>query len=68
MKIACVGGGPAVCTCPSCITDPDHPEVAGADFVVAADGVNSALCASRAPHFGSRVRTGRNRCVWLGPP
>jgi 2-polyprenyl-6-methoxyphenol hydroxylase-like FAD-dependent oxidoreductase len=37
-----------------------------ADLVVAADGAGSALRARHAGHFGTEVRTGRNRYVWLG--
>ncbi|MEU1054596.1 FAD-dependent monooxygenase [Streptomyces sp. NPDC005876] len=36
------------------------------DLVVAADGAGSALRARHAGHFGTEVRTGRNRYVWLG--
>ncbi|WP_175410282.1 FAD-dependent monooxygenase [Streptomyces sp. TRM64462] len=48
------------------VTGPDDPALAGADLVVAADGVNSTLRAAHAPHFGTRAHTGRNRYVWLG--
>ncbi|KOV96579.1 FAD-binding monooxygenase [Streptomyces sp. NRRL B-3648] len=39
---------------------------AGADLVVAADGVHSALRTRAAGHFGTRVTAGRNHYVWLG--
>ncbi|MEU3413287.1 FAD-dependent monooxygenase [Streptomyces sp. NPDC006658] len=39
---------------------------AGADLVVAADGVHSALRTRRAGHFGTRVTPGRNPYLWLG--
>ncbi|KOG35205.1 FAD-dependent monooxygenase [Streptomyces resistomycificus] len=45
------------------ITDGNLPE---ADLVVAADGVHSALRTRHADHFGSEIRTGRNRYIWLG--
>ncbi|MFC7918533.1 FAD-dependent monooxygenase [Streptomyces cinereoruber] len=48
------------------VTGPDAPELADADLVVAADGVNSALREAYADHFGSEVTSGRNRYVWLG--
>ncbi|MER7222662.1 FAD-dependent monooxygenase [Streptomyces rubradiris] len=38
----------------------------GADLVVAADGVHSALRTRRAEHFGTRVTPGRNPYLWLG--
>ncbi len=37
-----------------------------ADLVVAADGANSRLRASRAGRFGTRVLSGQNRYIWLG--
>ncbi|QKW07416.1 FAD-dependent monooxygenase [Streptomyces sp. NA04227] len=39
---------------------------AGADLVVAADGVNSVLRGRYAREFGSEVARGRNTYVWLG--
>ncbi|MBD0712376.1 MULTISPECIES: FAD-dependent monooxygenase [unclassified Streptomyces] len=48
------------------IPGPDAPELAGADLVVAADGVNSALREAYADHFGGTVTSGRNPYVWLG--
>ncbi|MEU8521396.1 FAD-dependent monooxygenase [Streptomyces sp. NBC_01216] len=49
------------------VSDPAaDPELAGADLVVACDGVNSALRERHAAHFGSEVALGRNRYVWLG--
>ncbi|MES9525608.1 FAD-dependent monooxygenase [Streptomyces capoamus] len=39
---------------------------AGADLVVAADGVHSALRTRAAGHFGTRVTAGRNHYIWLG--
>ncbi|MET9932569.1 MULTISPECIES: FAD-dependent monooxygenase [unclassified Streptomyces] len=48
------------------VSGPDAPELADADLVVAADGVNSALREAYADHFGSEVTSGRNRYVWLG--
>ncbi|MFH9661087.1 FAD-dependent monooxygenase [Streptomyces sp. NPDC017248] len=39
---------------------------AGADLVVAADGVHSALRARRADHFGTETSAGRNPFIWLG--
>ncbi|MEV0176101.1 FAD-dependent monooxygenase [Streptomyces sp. NPDC050803] len=38
----------------------------GADLVVASDGVHSALRTRHADHFGTELRTGRNRYLWLG--
>ncbi|MFF3662915.1 FAD-dependent monooxygenase [Streptomyces olivochromogenes] len=37
-----------------------------ADLVVAGDGVNSALRARHADHFGSDITLGRNLYIWLG--
>ncbi|MPY43041.1 FAD-binding monooxygenase [Streptomyces phyllanthi] len=37
-----------------------------ADLVVAGDGVNSVLREKYADHFGTDVRLGRNRYIWLG--
>ncbi|MFG2771881.1 FAD-dependent monooxygenase [Streptomyces sp. NPDC048350] len=48
------------------ISGPDAPELADADLVVAADGVNSALREAYAGHFGAEVTTGRNPYIWLG--
>ena len=45
------------------ITPENLPE---ADLVVAGDGVHSALRTAHADHFGSEVRAGRNRYIWLG--
>ncbi|WP_030750394.1 FAD-dependent monooxygenase [Streptomyces griseus] len=45
---------------------PDAPELAGADLVVAADGVHSALREARADHHGASFATGRNPYIWLG--
>ncbi|MFF8731034.1 FAD-dependent monooxygenase [Streptomyces sp. NPDC015171] len=39
---------------------------AGADLVVAADGVHSALRTPLAEHFGTRITSGRNHYIWLG--
>ncbi|MFI9803508.1 FAD-dependent monooxygenase [Streptomyces sp. NPDC052301] len=39
---------------------------AGADLVVAADGVHSALRTRHAGHFGTRIAAGRNHYIWLG--
>lgn len=39
---------------------------AGADLVVAADGVHSALRTRHAGHFGTRAASGRNHYIWLG--
>ncbi|MEU9443651.1 FAD-dependent monooxygenase [Streptomyces sp. NPDC048304] len=44
------------------ITEPP----AGADLVVAADGVRSALRTRHAAAFGTRIVPGRNPYVWLG--
>ncbi|MEV8633870.1 FAD-dependent monooxygenase [Streptosporangium sp. NPDC051023] len=41
-------------------------EVAGADLVVAGDGVNSVLRERHADHFGTKVEVGRNIYIWLG--
>ncbi|WP_437066728.1 FAD-dependent monooxygenase [Streptomyces sp. enrichment culture] len=38
----------------------------GADLVVAADGVRSALRTRYADHFGTEVAVGRNCYIWLG--
>ncbi|MEU7426024.1 FAD-dependent monooxygenase [Streptomyces sp. NPDC040750] len=43
---------------------PEPP--AGADLVVAADGVHSALRGRHPEHFGPHVTTGRNHYIWLG--
>ncbi|MFE1881643.1 FAD-dependent monooxygenase [Streptomyces diastatochromogenes] len=45
------------------VTTADLP---GADLVVAADGVHSALRTHHAGHFGTRLQEGRNRYLWLG--
>lgn len=45
------------------ITGDDPPD---ADLVVAADGAGSALRTRHAGHFGTEIRAGRNRYVWLG--
>ncbi|MFI6595989.1 FAD-dependent monooxygenase [Nonomuraea sp. NPDC050536] len=41
-------------------------EVAGADLVVVADGVNSLLRRHHEDDFGTEVATGRNTYIWLG--
>ncbi|WP_344890981.1 FAD-dependent monooxygenase [Nonomuraea antimicrobica] len=41
-------------------------ELAGADLVVACDGVNSTLRERHADHFGTQVALGRNVYIWLG--
>ncbi|TMR24319.1 FAD-binding monooxygenase [Nonomuraea turkmeniaca] len=41
-------------------------ELAGADLIVAGDGVNSALRGRHADHFGTEVAVGRNAYIWLG--
>ncbi|MEV7090500.1 FAD-dependent monooxygenase [Streptomyces sp. NPDC093085] len=38
----------------------------GADLVVACDGVRSGLRERYADHFGTEVRVGRNKYIWLG--
>jgi len=43
-----------------------HEPLPDADLVVAGDGVNSVLRQSRAEHFGSDVKLGRNPYIWLG--
>ncbi|MGH2752777.1 MAG: FAD-dependent monooxygenase [Actinomycetota bacterium] len=44
-----------------------HPgDVDDFDLVVAADGIHSALRASRANAFGPRIRDGRARYIWFG--
>ncbi|MEU3606162.1 FAD-dependent monooxygenase [Streptomyces sp. NPDC035033] len=48
------------------IAGPDAPELAGADLVVAADGVHSALREAHADHYGAAFATGRNPYIWLG--
>ena len=46
---------------------PDAEELTAAyDLVVAADGVNSAIRARHAAHFGSTLERRRNRYMWLG--
>ncbi|MEQ3552479.1 FAD-dependent monooxygenase [Pseudonocardia nematodicida] len=42
------------------------PLTAGADVVVAADGINSAIRSARADAFGTRIAHGANRYVWFG--
>jgi len=39
---------------------------AGADLIVASDGVNSRIRQSRAAAFGTEIELRRNRFVWLG--
>ncbi|MGW7792717.1 NAD(P)-binding protein, partial [Streptomyces tricolor] len=46
-------------------SEPTEPP-AGADLVVAAAGVDSALRGGAADRFGTRVTTGRNPGNWLG--
>ncbi|MER6065700.1 FAD-binding monooxygenase [Streptomyces sp. NPDC001792] len=46
----------------SAITEPP----AGADLVVAADGVHSAPRTRHAASFGTRIISGRNHYIWLG--
>lgn len=41
-------------------------QILDADLVVAGDGVNSTLRGQHADHFGTDVRLGRNRYLWLG--
>jgi 2-polyprenyl-6-methoxyphenol hydroxylase-like FAD-dependent oxidoreductase len=41
-------------------------QLAGADLIVAGDGVNSALRQRHAGHFGTKVAVGRNVYLWLG--
>ncbi|MFJ8664252.1 FAD-dependent monooxygenase [Streptomyces sp. NPDC093600] len=48
------------------ISGEDAPELAGADLIVAADGVNSVLREAHGDHFGAEVTTGRNPYIWLG--
>ena len=42
--------------------------VAGADVVVAADGVTSGLRSGHAEHLGTEVREEGHRYIWLGSP
>ncbi len=44
----------------------DIDELRAADLVIAADGVNSAVRAQYAEHFGPRIDVRPNRFVWLG--
>ncbi|MEV5973749.1 FAD-dependent monooxygenase [Streptomyces sp. NPDC051921] len=48
------------------VSGPDAPELADADLVVAADGVNSALREAHPDRFGPGVTGGRNPYIWLG--
>ncbi|MER6476462.1 FAD-dependent monooxygenase [Streptomyces filamentosus] len=48
------------------VAGPDAPELAGADLVVAADGVHSALREAHADHHGASFAIGRNPYIWLG--
>ncbi|MEV0612354.1 FAD-dependent monooxygenase [Nonomuraea sp. NPDC050404] len=41
-------------------------DLAGADLIVAGDGVNSVLRERHAGHFGTEFATGRNVYLWLG--
>jgi 2-polyprenyl-6-methoxyphenol hydroxylase-like FAD-dependent oxidoreductase len=41
-------------------------ELAGADLVVAGDGVNSVLREQHSGHFGTEIAVGRNPYIWLG--
>jgi anthraniloyl-CoA monooxygenase len=49
-------------------SEADPAELAAADLVVAADGAGSALREARRDTFGTSIRTGLNRYVWLGTP
>ncbi|NNE43001.1 MAG: bifunctional salicylyl-CoA 5-hydroxylase/oxidoreductase, partial [Gemmatimonadetes bacterium] len=42
------------------------PELAGADLILAGDGVNSRIRDAHADHFGPDVDVRPNRFVWLG--
>jgi anthraniloyl-CoA monooxygenase len=44
----------------------DIDQLRAADLVIAADGVNSAVRARYAEHFGPRIDVRPNRFVWLG--
>ncbi|MGV9306247.1 FAD-dependent monooxygenase [Nonomuraea sp. NPDC003727] len=44
----------------------DEAELAGADLVVAGDGINSMLRERHSDHFGTEVAVGRNMYIWLG--
>ncbi|SEL30620.1 FAD-dependent monooxygenase [Nonomuraea pusilla] len=44
----------------------DEGRLAGADLVVAGDGVNSTLRSRHPDHFGTEITTGRNLYLWLG--
>ena len=48
------------------VGDLSDPELAGADLIVAADGVASAIRERMADRFEPRVDLRRNRFVWLG--
>ncbi|MFE6223698.1 FAD-dependent monooxygenase [Streptomyces sp. NPDC057854] len=48
------------------VAGPDAPELAGADLVVAADGVHSVLREAHAEQYGAAFTTGRNPYIWLG--
>jgi 2-polyprenyl-6-methoxyphenol hydroxylase-like FAD-dependent oxidoreductase len=41
-------------------------QVAGADLVVACDGVNSRIREQHAQHFRTQIDFGRNKYIWLG--
>ncbi|WP_344988389.1 FAD-dependent monooxygenase [Nonomuraea helvata] len=41
-------------------------ELAGADLIVAGDGINSTLRERHATHFGTQTTLGRNKYMWLG--
>ena len=44
----------------------DATELADSDLVVSCDGVNSRLRQRQADRFGTDVRAGRNKYIWLG--
>ncbi|SDG75448.1 FAD-dependent monooxygenase [Roseospirillum parvum] len=46
------------------IRGPDDPRLAGADLLVAADGIASPLRQAHAEALGSRVEAGANRFLW----
>nr|WP_206324779.1 MULTISPECIES: FAD-dependent monooxygenase [unclassified Streptomyces] len=48
------------------IAGPDAPELAGADLVVAADGIHSVLREADPDPYGAAFTTGRNPYIWLG--
>ncbi len=48
------------------IVDPSLAAHAGADLIVAADGINSAIRDARREHFGTKIDLRPNKFAWMG--